>query len=473
MRLKHGGFTPKIDGRPVGDITTVPMPDRLILELKRNDITYEPAVQNGRRVDFGEPLATAAASGGTLVLPAPATGQVVLDEDRRRLVMQDPQAAATATGFSPLVHGRISSDEIKKTLARGGVWPFFYSSRDRGMPSLVGEEKPRSIVVNFILTEPFRARGKVVITRSWDRIVAGIRFLQRLVSDYGTIEIILTDRKHPVAQMMYNDLKGQAWVRFHSVPLTYPIENPRLLSETVRSLSSGMNGDDDIWVIDAQGIEAVGGCLGEGLPLHERIVVTGGPSAAGPRHFAVRIGTPLDSFVETIGSDATVLRGGLLNGAPVSVESAGVGYDDDAFFAMPRSGKRELLSFVRPGFGRTSYTRSFATSLFGGYDKQIAATLRGEPRPCIACGFCETVCPAGIMPQVIHRYLYREKTEEAEQAGLDRCVECNLCTYVCPSKIELRRQFTDAKAFIQKEKEEMLAVAARSGGGHSEGEEAK
>jgi Na+-translocating ferredoxin:NAD+ oxidoreductase RnfC subunit len=66
------------------------------------------------------------------------------------------------------------------------------------------------------------------------------------------------------------------------------------------------------------------------------------------------------------------------------------------------------------------------------------------------------------MPQIIHRYLYRERTEEAEKAGLDRCVDCNLCTYVCPSKIELKKQFSEAKQLIRREREEMLAVAAKS-----------
>ncbi|HUX19717.1 MAG TPA: 4Fe-4S dicluster domain-containing protein, partial [Spirochaetia bacterium] len=273
---------------------------------------------------------------------------------------------------------------------------------------------------------------------------------------------VLTDKNHPVARMMYEDLKGHALVRFHSVSLTYPIENPKILSDLVRHELRDASESDDVWVVDAQTAVAVGTCLGEGLPLHERLVVTGGPAAVDPRHYHVRIGTPLESFIKPVDETTLLLRGGVLTGRPVSDGVAAVGYDDDAYFALPRTGKSDVLGFARPGFAKTSYTRSFAGRLFGGFDRNISATLRGEERPCIACGLCETVCPAGIMPQIIHRYLYRGRTEEAEKAGLGRCVDCNLCTYVCPSKIELQRQFSEAKELVRREREEMLAVAAKS-----------
>lgn len=59
-----------------------------------------------------------------------------------------------------------------------------------------------------------------------------------------------------------------------------------------------------------------------------------------------------------------------------------------------------------------------------------------------------------MLPQILHRYLYREAIDEAEKAGLDRCVDCNLCTFVCPSKIELREQFYDAREQLREEHDE-------------------
>ena len=90
----------------------------------------------------------------------------------------------------------------------------------------------------------------------------------------------------------------------------------------------------------------------------------------------------------------------------------------------------------------------------------MTATLRGERRPCIACGLCERVCPADLLPQVLHRYLYRDALDEAEAAGLGRCIGCGLCSYVCPSKLELVHQFAEARDRIAHERAEAAAADA-------------
>ncbi len=64
------------------------------------------------------------------------------------------------------------------------------------------------------------------------------------------------------------------------------------------------------------------------------------------------------------------------------------------------------------------------------------------------------------MPQVLHRYLFREAYDEAVKAGLDICVDCSLCTYLCPSKIELAEQFAEAKEQLRKERKELKAAMA-------------
>jgi Na+-translocating ferredoxin:NAD+ oxidoreductase RnfC subunit len=64
---------------------------------------------------------------------------------------------------------------------------------------------------------------------------------------------------------------------------------------------------------------------------------------------------------------------------------------------------------------------------------------------------CEKVCPVGLLPQIMHRYIYRDALEEAKKMGIAACIDCRLCTYVCPSKIELADQFAKARAQIREE----------------------
>jgi Na(+)-translocating NADH:ubiquinone oxidoreductase A subunit len=453
-RIVPGGYTPKIAGRPVSAVEEIALPGSLHISLTRGGVKYLPVVKNGQKVEFGQALAEASAGGGTLRLPAPAAGTVALKNDAAgELVLKPAAGAARREIFKPVSPDRISAEKMRSVLADCGVWPFFTSTRTGGSPRLAGGEMPRAIVVNFVLAEPFRARGKVILQGAWEQVIQGIRFLPRLLADYGKVEIILTAVGDPVARRMYEELAGQAWIRLHSVPVRYPLENPRLIRRMLRKSIPGFGPEDSLWTIDGQGIQALGACLSEGLPLYRRLVALSGPGALKPRHLSVTIGTPISDILarNQVDGDVLVLRGGILTGVPVSPESSAVGYDDDAYFLLPAGRPREFLSFLRPGFTRASCVPVFASRLTGAADSHISNSLRGERRPCIACGLCEQVCPVDILPQVLHRYIYREAFDEAVKAGLDRCIGCNLCTYVCPSKIELQRQFAELSEQLKAE----------------------
>lgn len=445
----HGGYLPRIPGRPSSIVDELTLPPRLEIGLRRGGLEYRPLVSAGQSVAMGDPLAEASSRAWPLVLPAPASGRVSAVEGNR-VVLEDVQGAALPrTRYAP---ERITRDQTVAALTAGGVWPLFWSSATGGMPSPDGDELPQAVVLNVVIAEPFRARGKVILRRAWSRIVQGIKFLPRLMQDYGTIYVVLTAVGDPVARMMYADLSGFAWIRFRPVPLVYPIENPRLLVQALLRSDRSLKKDDPIWLADAQALEAAGACLAEGLPLHQRVVVVGGPGHPAPRHLLVRVGSPLRTLAPGPGRPpARVLRGGVFSGSPVEPEEDSVRYDDDAFFFLPEENEREPLSFMRPGFDRTSYLPAFASRLLGGSDRRLSTSLRGERRPCISCGLCESICPARILPQVLHRYIHRELYEEAEKAGLYRCIECGLCSFVCPSKLELLQQFIDAKALLRAE----------------------
>jgi len=467
-RLKiRGGYLPDLTGRPSSIVEKIDLPGKLFIDLNRGGIDYSPVVNDGQQVKFGDPIAEASVPGGKLGLPAPASGTVSLDSGsgRGRIVLTVTSADKTCDLYRRYRPQDITLDVMRDALTRSGIWPFLWSSKTGGMPSLEDEEKPRAIVVNCVAAEPFRARGKVILHRSWDRIVKGIRFLPRLLQDYGSIEIILTAQRDPIARTMYVDLAGHAWVHFHTVPLLYPVENPLALTRALRRTDSSIKKEDTIWVIDIQGVEAVGTCLSQGLPHHQRVVALGGPGHAHPKHVSLRIGTPVTALVdkEGITGEVNILCGGLMKGVPVDHDVDAVQYDDDAFFFLLESEKREFLSFIQPGFGKNSIVPCFASNFLRQSDKYISSLLRGERRPCIACGMCEKVCPAGLIPQMLHRYLYGGSLDDAEHLGLDLCVDCNLCTYVCVSKIELREQFAQARGQLRLERLEAKKALKENG----------
>jgi electron transport complex protein RnfC len=364
-----GGYALKIAGRPSSKVEEIPPPGTLLISLERDGLSYKPTVKSGKKVKYGDTLAEATVVGGKLALPAPSGGTVTLKGEEGEkpplLSIKTDGSTEVAAVFDQLKPERVSGKRVREALARGGVWPLFWSSRTGGMPTLETDEQPRAIIVNSVVTEPFRTRGRVMLQRSWNRIVQGIKFFPRLLLDYGTTEIVLTHKRDPVAQRLYKELAGYAWLHFHPVPLLYPVEDPLVLTRALRKHDNSIKKDDVIWVINVQGVEAVGACLGEGIPLYQRVTALGGPGHPEPRHMQIRIGTPIEHILPSSfrRDDVLVLRGGLLKGEPVVPGTDSVGYDDDGFFFLPKMKEREFLSFTRPGFKRTSFLPCFMSKL--------------------------------------------------------------------------------------------------------------
>ena len=462
MKLQ-GGYLPRVPGRPSAAVRDIAVPERLVIPLNRHGLQYTPAINDGDAVSFGVPLAWAETAGGRVALPAPASGVVAITPAGKNsapcmtLQVTDAQVKASGSKHTP---ERMDPQALRQALAAGGIWPLIRSSKTGGMPVLDGSETPARIMVSFVAAEPFRTCGNTVLAEARERVLAGLRVLPRLMTDSGILHLVLTDPTDAAFQAVRAQTAGDARVRIEQAPLRYPVEHPRVLCRALRRGDRTLKPDDVIWVLDVQAVQAIGACLAEGLPLHERVIAVGGPGLAAPGHVRARIGTPLAFLLppEAAAGNNLILRGGLFQGVPVEPAATAIDAHDDAFFVLSRLAEREFLGFVTPGFDRVSFLPIFGTALTGSADRHLTASLRGERRPCVACGLCEQVCPMALLPQMIHRYLYRDALDEAQSIGLDLCIGCGLCAYVCPSKIELRQQFADAQARLREERAHTAAA---------------
>jgi electron transport complex protein RnfC len=83
--------------------------------------------------------------------------------------------------------------------------------------------------------------------------------------------------------------------------------------------------------------------------------------------------------------------------------------------------------------------------------------------PCIRCGDCADACPAGLLPQQLHRLAQAGDSDGLKRLGLDSCIECGCCDYVCPSAIPLTERFRAARVRLDlQEAERRRALEARS-----------
>jgi Na+-translocating ferredoxin:NAD+ oxidoreductase RnfC subunit len=128
-----------------------------------------------------------------------------------------------------------------------------------------------------------------------------------------------------------------------------------------------------------------------------------------------------------------------------------------SIIAVPERESSGFMSFASPGFKKDSYTKTFVAS-FANFKKALDTNTHGEGRPCIFCGYCEDVCPVGIIPHLIYRNVERDKVEEhLVSYRIFNCMDCNLCTYVCPSKIRVA-------SYVQKGKDSLRTMGISESG---------
>ena len=84
------------------------------------------------------------------------------------------------------------------------------------------------------------------------------------------------------------------------------------------------------------------------------------------------------------------------------------------------------------------------------HHEQDVFSLRQVPRyvdvgRCINCGRCAEVCPWGLRPADLFKWLERGEAAEARSQGLEACTECGCCAFVCPARIPLVQGLREGK----------------------------
>jgi Na+-transporting NADH:ubiquinone oxidoreductase subunit A len=476
MKLR-GGYDILLKGKPGREMESLPEPRMLYLPLRSKRFNFsENCVRDGERVIAGQVLARDPAN-HLLPLLAPRAGTARLGAVAEHLILEDigrvPEEPRPSDAEAPHVSKEVrSADEKRGQLLELGAWQFVCDAHTGELPDPFGT--PRAVIVSTVRLEPFVARGDVQLYEQLPIFIRGLEHLQSLL-EYQPMYLVMPDTESAFARHVREMLRGYAWIKLVEVPLRYPYDDFTILarglglmkesapkkdaqsSSAMQPSVSGPNGP--VWALRTEGVLAIDRALTHSLPCTSRVVSVGGPAVESPNHVKAIPGYPLKAILGSRLSTGRVrvVNGGALTGEIIGEEQLGLDVECSGLTVLPDETEREFLGFARPGWSRRSYSRCFPSSLRRPFAERLTTGLRGERRACISCNFCEEVCPAGIMPHLIHKYLYQGALEETERARVDLCVECGLCSLVCPSKIELLKQFSEAKERIRRELEEAAA----------------
>jgi Na+-transporting NADH:ubiquinone oxidoreductase subunit A len=451
MKVK-GGYNVLISGRPSRAVHELPEPKVLYLPLRSKHLAFSNVlVSEGQRVRPGEVMAKDPDNYGIPLL-APREGTVRLDAVEGHLVLEDVVHAGEEPYDSredaEHVPGDLGSIGIKRyKLLQLGAWQFVRDAQTGAPANPFGT--PTAVIVSTLVLEPFQTRGDVPLRKRLTAFTRGLEHLQGLL-EYQPIYLVLPDIRSEFARRVVESIRGYAWAKLVQVPMRYPFDHPAML---VRKLKLTPTAENPVWSLPTGGVLALDRALTLSRPCTVEIISLGGPAVTEPVHLKAMPGYPIaDILAGRTGDGPTrVLSGGALTGELVGPEQLGLDVECQGLTVLPEHTRRELLGFVRPGFGRRSYSKCFTSAARKDFPESYTTALRGELRPCVACGECVDVCPARIMPNVIHKYVYQDELEQVQRLRVDLCIECGLCSYVCPSKIDLRSQFIQAKDDIQRE----------------------
>lgn len=441
-----------LQGKPAGNVEALPEPKTLFLPLQSRRFSFSAlAVKEGQRVQPGEILATDP-DNHSVPLLAPRAGTVRLGTAENHIVLEDI-AQKQEPHYEELhdePHARKDAEglDVKRhKLLTLGAWQFFYDAHTELLPHPT--IPPRAVIVSTVHMEPFSARGDVQMTKRLSSFTRGLEHLQSLL-EYQPMYLVMPSHKSALGTQVLDAIRGYAWAKVVHIPLHYPCDN---FASLARSLGLQAQLGEPVWAMRPEGVLAVDRALTLSQPSTVRIISLAGPAVTKPTHLKALPGYPLKEILAgRLSSDTTrIIDGGVFTGRTIEPTQQGLDTECTALTVLDEQVDREFLGFTRPGSDRRSYSPCFASTLRKPFTEGLTTGLRGERRPCVACGFCEEVCPAGIMPYLIHKTLYQGELEDAEQVRVDLCVGCGLCSFVCPSKIDLRGEFLAAQQAIRQE----------------------
>lgn len=291
----------------------------------------------------------------------------------------------------------------------------------------------------------FLLLGKRVLS-----FIEGLKILKKILPN-AKVHVVLDKHQKYLIEELSKFISGWSWINIYSVEPKYPfgcdeVIIPAILGKNLPEGSSAAN--TGTIVLSVQAVLHACEAVTQGKPLIEKIVTLCGPGFKEPLHIQIRTGSSLENIIKGKIQENENLRFVLnspLTGLAFSDISNPLDRTVCQVISLVEEKEKEFFAFIRPGSKKDSYSNTFLSAVLAS-DRKSSTNLHGEERPCIFCNYCQNVCPAGIIPHLIHHHVKKAIIDEILiTLGISRCINCNLCSYVCPSKINLAESIKEGK----------------------------
>lgn len=296
-----------------------------------------------------------------------------------------------------------------------------------GFPTHIKYETKRPIdmvLINAAECEPYLTCDHRLMLEYGMELINGINLLIKAAGAQKAI-LCLEDNKKDAGLYLENLISGlNVPIKIQLLPTRYPQGGERQLIQAVTNTEVPMGGlpaDIGVIVNNVATAKAMADLVFTDTPFIARcITVTG--KVKNPGNYFVPLGTSFSSLLQLAGG-ITATHNKVILGGPMTGNCIGVN--------------------VR------------GTEVYGSVTKTSSALLVLEEdfiteTPCIRCGACARVCPAGINPFKIDNAYLREDLSLCEKLFATECIGCGSCSYVCPAKRELALRNISARNEVKK-----------------------
>ena len=444
----RGGLTGLVfDG---GDSTTsriqpAILPERLYLPLGEYD---ELQVQPGGEIAAGQPL-TIDKRSGAVSWHAPAAGELVE-------VIDYPAAHFSGLTLPTLVIEPDGSD--RRVEQQGASWAdlnlegLVSIASAAGLAGLGGAGFPTwiklngtqdrtlsTLIINGVECEPGITCDDMLMREQASAVITAAGSLGQLLQVDQVLLALEDDSPEAIAALQTEVAKTESTesvsrVEVVVVPARYPSGSEKQLIENLVGIQVPQGGlpiDIGVLCLNVGTLFALHQAVTTGTPLVSRVVTITGKGVTRPQNREVLFGTPIEELIKHCGG-LTGDNSELVMGGP-------------------------MMGFVLSS-AEVPVVKTTNCVLVKSENQAAQGELAKPPQPCIRCGDCVAVCPAGLLPQQLYWFAKSAEHDKAERHHLFDCIECGACAYVCPSKIPLVQYYRAAKSEIRAERSRQVGA---------------
>ena len=323
----------------------------------------------------------------------------------------------------------ITNEEILRRVAEAGI----IGLGGAGFPTHVKLAPKDPLGIKYLIAngaecEPYITCNDQLMRGYAKDIVEGMEIVLRLFPNAQGVIAIENNKPEAIAAMQ-KAAEGHKRIRVMGLRTKYPQGGERSLIKVIAGIDypiTKLPADVGCIVDNVGTIFAIGRAVLLHEPLFRHVMSVTGEAIKEPSNFIARDGTSFAELIEAAGGikegveAKKIISGGPMMGIAVSTTE------------VPITKTTNAITVLSEDPVETA-------------DRKMTA--------CLHCGRCTTVCPNGLMPQMMADAVAAGDYERYEKKlfGLD-CISCGSCTYICPAKRPLTQTFKQTKAEIMARK---------------------